>query len=477
MDSSITFRPQDGPQMQFMQSHADVVIYGGSAGGGKTAALLMECFRGLHRKQYHAAIFRREHSQIDAPGGLLDTSEIFFNAVGGVFNQNSYRWKFGKHIDVSLRGMQYERDKLKFHGAELDYIGFDELTNFVESQFWYLFSRARSKSGEITPYIRATCNPEPGWVANLIDWWIDDDGFAIAERSGVIRYFIRQNDKMIWFDTESEGKKYIIENNLQNECDVSSFTFIRAQLEDNQILMQRDPSYIKKLYALPEIDKQRLLYGNWKIKNTGKLFKASDFKNFSGLKPADTERVIITVDTAQETKTANDYTVMQVWCRAHGRIYLLAQARGRWEFPQQVLMLVNLCLNYKPHFVTIERQANGSALIQSMRRHESISVPIRQIDRKKDKYTRGFECQEWVKGGYVYINPAADYYTDFIAEATGFAPENKDKSSMHDDQIDCMMDAIDHLLINYVSAKPKQSTNHSIHQGVSNGKFTAFKGA
>lgn len=477
MDSSITFRPQEGPQMQFMQSPADIVVYGGSAGGGKTAALLMECFRGINREQYHGAIFRREHSQIDAPGGLLDTSDTFFNNIGGTFNQKTYRWRFKKHVDVSLRGMQYERDKLKYHGAELDYIGFDELTHFTESQFWYLLSRARSKSGEIAPYVRATCNPEPGWVADLIDWWIDDDGFAIKERSGVVRYFIRENNVIKWFGDKNEGLDYIRDNGLSGQCELLSFTFIRAQLEDNQILMQRDPSYIKKLYALPEIDKQRLLYGNWKIKSTGKLFRVEDFKNFSGLKPADTERVIITVDTAQETKTANDYTVMQVWCRAQGRIYLLSQSRGRWEFPQQVLMLVNLCLNYKPHFVTIERQANGSALIQSMRRHESISVPIRQIDRKKDKYTRGFECQEWVKGGYVYINPAADYYADFIAEASGFAPENKDKTSMHDDQIDCMMDAIDHLLINYVSAKPKQATTHPIYQGVDNGKFTAFKGA
>lgn len=472
------FRPQPGPQEQFMASNADIVIYGGSAGGGKTAALLMEGARGaMQCSQYHGIIFRREHSQIDAAGGLLDTSEIFYGQHAKL-TQKPYRWKFKQHVDITFQGMQYERDKLKYQGAEVDYIGFDELTHFTESQFWYLYSRARSKGGEVIPYIRATCNPEPGWVADLIDWWIDDEGFAIDDRSGVVRYFIRQGNHLVWFSSKNEGVQYIRDNELDGTVELTSFTFIRSRLEDNQILMQRDPSYIKKLHALPEIDKQRLLYGNWKIKATGKLFRAEDFKNFSGLKPADTERVVITVDTAQETKTANDYTVMQVWCRAHGRIYLMAQARGRWEFPQQVLMLVNLCLNYKPNFVTIERQANGSALIQSMRRHESISVPIRQIDRKKDKYTRGFECQEWVKGGYVYINPASDYYADFIAEATGFAPENKDKSSMHDDQIDCMMDAIDNLLIHYVvPPKAKQSTNNGILKGVANGKFTAFKGA
>ena len=469
MDSPIVFSPQEGPQTQFMRSPADIVVYGGSAGGGKTAALLMECFRGINREQYHGTIFRREHSQIDAPGGLLDTSEIFFNNVGGTFNQKTYRWRFKKHVDVSLRGMQYERDKLKYQGAELDYIGFDELTHFTESQFWYLLSRARSKSGEMSPYVRATCNPEPGWVADLIDWWIGDEGFAIDERSGVVRYFIRQGNSLVWFSSKNEGVQYIRDNELYGTVELTSFTFIRSRLEDNQILMQRDPSYIKKLHALPEIDKHRLLYGNWKIKETGKLFKASDFMNFA-VKPANVEHAIITVDTAQETKTANDYTVMQVWCRSAGKIYLLDQMRGRFEFPEQVRLLANLAIQHKPNSIVIERKANGSALIQSLKRQAGVNCPVLPVERNSDKYTRGFECQEWVKGGYVHINPAAPYYGEFIAEAVSFAPENKDKKGIFDDQMDCMMDGIDKLLINYI--EPYQPAPAPIYQSSTLGSFS-----
>ncbi|MGH0265756.1 terminase large subunit domain-containing protein [Sinorhizobium meliloti] len=61
-------RPQPGPQTAFLVSPADIAIYGGSAGGGKTWALLMEPLRHIANPQF-GAVFRRSTVQVRNEGG------------------------------------------------------------------------------------------------------------------------------------------------------------------------------------------------------------------------------------------------------------------------------------------------------------------------------------------------------------------------------------------------------------------------
>ncbi|XHX81248.1 MAG: terminase large subunit domain-containing protein [Stenomitos frigidus ULC029] len=149
---------------------------------------------------------------------------------------------------------------------------FDELTHYSETAFFYMLSRNRSACG-IRPYIRATCNPDAeSWVATFIDWWLDENGYVDKQKSGVIRWFIRLSGEIKWADTKQElTDKY-------PDCDPKSFTFIRASLDDNQILMKADPGYLANLKALHPIDQARLLLGNWKIREeAGKVFQRSWF--------------------------------------------------------------------------------------------------------------------------------------------------------------------------------------------------------
>lgn len=467
------FRPQPGPQEQFLASTADIAIYGGAAMGGKTYALLLESLRGITCNEYHGVIFRKHQTSIKKAGAILDEAKTMYSHFDANLNKSELKFTFKNNVDISFLGLATDDDVDNIHGAQFDFAGIDEVTQFSEYRFWGVWSRVRSKSGEMNAYMRATCNPEPGYIADLIDWWIGEDGLPIQERSGVIRWLVRDDNIITWFDEYQDAIKHIRSNydeEYWNKIFPISFTFIPARIDDNQIGIQNNPNYISSLNALPEIRRQRLLYGNWKIKPEGKLFKAEDFKNFA-IKPAKIDAITITVDTAQETKTANDFTVMQVWCRANGNIYLLNQARGKWEFNEQLLILKNLCITEKPTFVCIEKKSNGSALIQSLRRE--ISVPIRAIERNKDKYTRGFECQQYIESGYVYLNPASDYYVNFINEIVSFSPENKNKS-VHDDQVDCMMDAIDQLLINYVERiKTTQQNNPSV--GIKNSNFSGIR--
>lgn len=60
--------------------------------------------------------------------------------------------------------------------------------------------------------------------------------------------------------------------NANEKMDVKSVTFIASTLQDNQILMKMDPGYLANLKALPTVERERLLLGNWKIKAAAGLF-------------------------------------------------------------------------------------------------------------------------------------------------------------------------------------------------------------
>ena len=253
--------PQAGPQTMFMASSADIVIYGGAAGGGKTYALLLEALRHKDVKNFGSVIFRKNYTQITAEGGLWDSSVKIFSQVPDAQQRKSPKlhWKFSSGAKLTFAHLDKDEDLQAWQGTEIAYLGFDELTHFSKHQFLYMLSRNRSTCG-IKPYVRATCNPDSDkWVAQFI-----------KERSGIIRYMYVLNDVIYWGGSPEELANEL--NINPNEC--KSVTFIASRLEDNKILMQSDPSYLSNLKAMTEVDMERLLYGNWKIKSqAGRFFK------------------------------------------------------------------------------------------------------------------------------------------------------------------------------------------------------------
>lgn len=255
-------RPQPGPQELFLSVKCDIAIYGGAAGGGKTYALLLEAARNIDNPDYGGVIFRRDAVQITNEGGLWDTSQKIYAKLDAQPRFSPYReWTFPSGASVSFNHLHNEYDVNAWQGSQIPFIGYDELTHFLENQFWYMLSRNRSMCG-VPPYIRATCNPDAdSWVASLVSWWIDQNtGYPIPERSGIVRYFVRIDEKLFWGDTRQELTK------LFPDIEPKSFTFIPATLRDNQILLATDPGYNANLQALGRVERARLLDGNWKIK-------------------------------------------------------------------------------------------------------------------------------------------------------------------------------------------------------------------
>lgn len=272
--------PQAGPQEMFLATPADVCIYGGAAGGGKTFGLLLEPIRHKNNQNFNAVIFRRNYTQVTSPGGLWDSSRKIYSLAKGAYPLKTPKlhWTFTKGATVNFAHLSSDDDCENWQGSQITMIGFDELTHFTEYQFFYMLSRNRTDSG-IAPYVRATCNPDAdSWVADFISWWINQEtGYPIKERSGVIRWMVRINDEVMWFDDRDSAVQAAIDNGKDEETAnilPKSVTFIASTLQDNQILMKNDPGYLANLEALALVERERLLFGNWKIKAAaGLLFK------------------------------------------------------------------------------------------------------------------------------------------------------------------------------------------------------------
>lgn len=311
--------PQAGYQEKALSSNADIVIGGAAAGVGKTYGLLIEFLRHHKVPRWGGVIFRRTSPQIRNEGGLWDTSmEIYSGISGSEPKETLLEWRFKEGAKLKFSHLEHEKNIFDWQGAQIPFLGFDELTHFSEKMFFYLLSRNRSTCG-IDPYVRATCNPDPeSWVAKLVSWWIDQDsGYPIPERDGVVRYFIKNGDDYIWGDSYDEViekawfflEELVRESELKPRDFVKSITFISGTIYENKALLNVNPSYLANLVSQDEQTQLQLLRGNWKVAiSEADIYNYYDFVGmFENKYEVKTGRKYITSDIA--LKGSNKFTV------------------------------------------------------------------------------------------------------------------------------------------------------------------------
>lgn len=239
--------------------------------------------------------FRKNYKQIFNPGGLWDEAQNIYGSINGAEPKLGrgewwFRDKKGNFMSkVAFGHIDRDEDLHSYQGAQFCEICFDELTHFSEKQFFYMLSRNRSTCG-VKPFIRATCNPDAdSWVANFISWWINQDtGYPIPERSGKIRYFVRRDEQIYWANKKETLWKQFNLNTPEERAEPRSVTFIMSSVYDNKALLAVNPQYLANLKALSEVERERLLHGNWKIKPAaGLYFKKIDVGDYLTVIPDD----------------------------------------------------------------------------------------------------------------------------------------------------------------------------------------------
>ena len=223
-------------------------------------------------------MFRRTFSQLTKAGNLLDKAKTIFGSLPENIRPKftgKNKFTFGNFSEVELSHMQFEKDKENIQGAEFTLIAVDEACQFEWSMIEYMISRLRSQSRYKSRLIMSA-NPDPDhYLRVMIDWWIDEEGYPIPEREGILRYFIRSEGEFFWSNTEEELHEkydYTDEKGNLEPCAPMSFTFISGTIRDNPIMMKDNPGYLAALKALNRIDKARLLFGNWNLREKAAQF-------------------------------------------------------------------------------------------------------------------------------------------------------------------------------------------------------------
>jgi len=240
VNDNVIFKPNSGPQTDFLAAPERDVLYGGAAGGGKSYAMLIDPLRFAHRAAHRALILRRSMPELRE---LIDKSrELYPKAFPGCkYKEVEKLWNFPSGAKVEFGFLERDADVYRYQGQAYSWIGFDEITHLPTEFGWnYLASRLRTTDPEITPYMRCTANP--GGVGAT---WV----------------------KKRYIDPHPPNETFIGEDNLSRK-------FIPARLDDNPFLAE-DGRYEEMLKALPPTQRKQLLEGNWDV-NEGAAFTEFD---------------------------------------------------------------------------------------------------------------------------------------------------------------------------------------------------------
>ena len=443
--NNIHIGPQPGPQTAFIGCHADIAIYGGAAGGGKSYGLLLDPLRHYHNPNFGGVIFRKTSVQVRNEGGLWDDSMKLYSLFKAKPRESTLEWRFSKGMAMSFANLELEKDVLNYQGAQIPWQGWDELTHFSRQQFFYMLSRNRSTSG-VKPRIRATCNPDPdSWVREFIDWWIDKEtGLPIPERAGVLRYFIRINDEMIWANSKEE---IYAQYGNTDEIQPKSVTFIPAKLEDNKILMKSDPAYKATLLALNRVDRERLLKGNWNIRaNAGSLFQRGWFSIVDAI-PSGFNRVVRCWDRAatkpSEENPNPDWTRGLLLYKYPNNTYCVADLRSAQDTPGKIENLIyNTASQDSQSVEVVSAQDPGSAGVGEAEHFTRMlsGYVVSTFINTKEKITRAKPVSAQSEAGNIMVL-RAPWNNAFFSELENFGEEY----TGHDDIVDTFSGAFNHL--------------------------------
>jgi len=252
---NIVFKPNDGPQTDYLASSEREVLYGGAAGGGKSYATLADPLRSLNHKDFSGLLVR--HTTEELRELIQKSQELYPKAIPGIkWSERKSQWVTPRGGRIWMSYLDKDQDVMRYQGQAFNYIAFDELTQWSTSFAWdYMRSRLRSAAPELGLYMRATTNPGSvghQWVKKMfIDPSKPNEPFWATN--------IETGDRLEYPKGHTKAGQPLFKRR-----------FIPASLFDNPYLADSG-DYETMLLSMPEHQRKQLLEGNWDV-NEGAAF-------------------------------------------------------------------------------------------------------------------------------------------------------------------------------------------------------------
>ena len=245
----VIFKPNEGPQTNFLASSEREVLYGGSAGGGKSYAMLADPLRYIAHPQFSGLLVR--HTTEELRELVWKSQELYPKVIPDIkWSERKMQWVAPSGGRLWFSYLDREEDVLRYQGLAFTWIGFDELTQWPTPFAWnYLRSRLRTASDDLPIYMRATTNPGGAghqWVKKM---FIDPSPYNQA----------------FWATDIETGKTLEYPKGHSREGNpLFKRKFIPAKLFDNPYLAESG-EYETMLLSLPDHQRKQLLEGDWDV--------------------------------------------------------------------------------------------------------------------------------------------------------------------------------------------------------------------
>jgi phage terminase large subunit-like protein len=429
-------------QQEFINLKIQEAFYGGAAGGGKSDALLMAALEYVHVPGYAALILRRTYADLSLPGAIMARAHEWLYATDAKWDDKRKTYTFPSGATLTFGYLDNELDHLRYQGAEFQFIGFDELTQFPEVQYVYLFSRLRRLAGSEIP-LRMRSASNPGGIGH--EW--------------VRSRFVLDSD--------------------------SDRVFVPATIKDNPHLDQDE--YIASLSNLDPVTLAQLMRGDWDVLPKGGKFQREFFKVIQ--EPPPLKRWVRYWDLATSLKQKADKTASTLLgIRENGNLVVAAHTKWKRSWPETRDGYEDDSGNYNKGIVAIsqddmdwvealskqhglERKATYHvgveavamqlALVQDLQKNNAfLRIPLHAQLAKGDKWQRADVAaargaNAGAGGGIELV--AAPWNSEFISLAVAFTGED---DGPEDDGVDSMTGAVElqfRLTGGKIDEKPKPS--------------------
>jgi predicted phage terminase large subunit-like protein len=394
-------------QAAFLLLDCEEAFFGGAAGGGKSDALLMSALQYVDVPGYAALLLRRSYEDLALPGALIPRAYELLAPTGAKWNEQKKHWIFPHSKSVLQFGyLAHEKDKYRYRSSEFQFIGWDELTQFSETQYTYVsFTRKRKRADSKVPTrIRSASNP-------------GDTGHEWVKR----RFL-------------TEGMQH-------------GRIFIPSKVDDNPYIDKDD--YVKSLSNLDPVTREQYLSGDWEIREGGGMFKREWFQIVdeapAGLRWV---RYWDKASTKKKPGKEPDFTVGEKMARTQNGIYYIAEVlrfRGN-ELDNELIIRQTAERDGKETLIFMEEEpgSEGKSLIDVYTRTILSGYAFRGVRSTGSKATRAAPFSSQCEAGNVKL-VKGPWITAYLEELEVFDGSGR----FHDDQVDASSGAFHQVVPQY----------------------------